>query len=129
MRPASDRRRAERVRPGPLRVRLHRTCEGILVDLSELGALVHLLTEQKPENKVTLHLEWKDETLQLPARIVRSIPYRVQLPTAVLARTGYHVGLEFRDLSQEAAAALKGVIHRNDPPVAPSQKRANGLES
>jgi len=108
--PPHDRRRAERVRPGPLRVRLHRTCEGTVLDISELGAFVQLPTAQKTEKQIVLYLEWKYETVQLRALVVRSIPHRVVLRNAVLARTEYLVALEFRDLPQDAAAALRRII-------------------
>lgn len=65
VRPASDCRRAERVRPGPLRVRLHRMCEGNLIDISEFGALVQLSCAPAPEKHLTLQLEWNDETLRI----------------------------------------------------------------
>jgi hypothetical protein len=84
--------------------------DGSLVDISELGGLVRLPTAQLPEKDITLYLEWNDETVELRARAVRSTPHRVELPTAVLARTEYHVGVEFRDLSQNAAAALRRII-------------------
>jgi hypothetical protein len=92
-----------------LRIRLQRS-EGTLIDISQLGALVRLPIAHTPDKHVTLHLEWNDETVQFRARIVRSTPHRVKLPTAVLARTEHHVGLEFRDLSQDSAAALRRLI-------------------
>lgn len=109
-RPGKDRRRAARVSPGPLRVRIHRTCEGILVDISETGALVRLPSSQAPQKQVTLHLEWQDATLQLQARVVRSTPHRVQLASATLARPEYHVGVEFAELPPDAAAAVKRLV-------------------
>lgn len=109
-RPARERRRAERVSPVPLRVRLHRKCEGILINLSELGALVQLPSAPSPDKPITLHLEWQDITFQIRARVVRSIRRRLELPTAMLARTEYQVGLEFGDLSQDAAAIVRQII-------------------
>ena len=53
VRPDGEHRRAKRVRPGPLRVRLHRTCEGILVDISESGALVQVPWALSPDRQVT----------------------------------------------------------------------------
>ena len=110
MPPAGERRSAERVRPGPLRVRLHRLCQGILIDISELGALIRLPTEQVLEKPITLQLEWKDETVPLPARVVRSTPHRVQSRNAVLARTEYDVAVEFSAPSQYAVAALERIV-------------------
>lgn len=105
-----DRRRVERVRPGPLRVRLHRTCEGWLIDISELGALVRLPTAQTSGKHVTLHLEWGNQTVPLAARVIRCTPHVVQLAAAVLARPEYQVGLEFQDLSQDVVAGLRRII-------------------
>lgn len=109
---ARDRRRAERVRTRPLRVRLHRTCEGLLIDISERGALVRLPTVQVPTRQVTLQLEWDGDTLRLRARVVRSVPHRVQLPAAVLARIEHDVGLEFEEVRQENATALRHMIRQ-----------------
>ena len=89
--PNSGRRRSERVRIGPLRVRLHRTCEGILIDLSETGALVQLPAAPALQKAVTLQLEWDDLTLHLKARVVRSSPQRIELPSATLVRSLYQV--------------------------------------
>lgn len=103
-------RRAVRVRPGPLRVRLHRACEGILVDISETGALVQIPWSMPPDRKVMLNLEAHDALLQLPGRVVRSLPHQVQLPEATLARKEYHVAVEFSDLPAEQVAALRRLI-------------------
>jgi hypothetical protein len=84
-RPDQERRRSARVRPGPLRVRLHRTCEGILVDISETGALVQLPSWQATAKQVTLQLEWQDALLPLPGRVVRSNPHQLELASATLA--------------------------------------------
>lgn len=105
------RRRAERVRPGPLRVRLHRACEGFLINLSETGALVQLPVAQAPQKLVTLQVEWGEVTLRLRARVVRSSPQRVELPTATLVRSEYQVAVEFSD--GEAAAAVRPIIQNN----------------
>lgn len=84
--------------------------EGTLIDISELGALVQLPSAQTPEKQITLSLEWKDEIVRLGARVVRSIPQRVQLRNAVLARSEYHVAIEFRDLVPDAATVLRRII-------------------
>lgn len=112
--PGRDRRRVERIRLGPLRVRLHGTREGSLIDISELGALVRLPTPQTPDKQISLHLEWKGETVELQARVIRSTPHRVELPTAVLARTEYQVALEFSDLSQDTVTTLRRIIGKED---------------
>lgn len=110
MRSASNRRRAARVRPGPLRVRLHRTCEGFLVDISEQGALIQLPLAQTPQKQITLHLDLDSESLELLARVVRSIPHKVQLPSATVARTEYQVAVEFSELPEATVSALKRLL-------------------
>jgi c-di-GMP-binding flagellar brake protein YcgR len=110
LRPGSERRRAIRVRPGPLRVRLHRTCEGILVDISETGALVQVPSSQAAQKHVTLQVEWRDAVVPLRARVIRSLPQRVQLATATLARAEYQVALEFSDISPAEATFLKTMV-------------------
>lgn len=106
-----ERRQAERVRPGPLRVRLHRLSAGTLIDVSELGALVWLPTAQTPDKPITLQLEWKDDTVLLRGRVVRSAPHRLQSRDAVLGRTEHQVAVEFRELSEEALATVKRIIN------------------
>lgn len=108
--PARDRRRADRVRPCPLRVRLHRTCEGLLIDISERGALVRLPVVQVPTRQITLQLEWNGETLWLRARVVRSVPHRVQLAAAVLTRVEHDIGLEFEDVGPEDQVAIGRIM-------------------
>ena len=109
-RPGSERRRAVRVRPGPLRVRLHRTCEGILVDISETGALVQVPASQAPQKTLTLQLEWRDAIVPLRARVVRSKPHQVHLATATLARAEYQVAVEFSDISPDDVLLLKNIV-------------------
>ena len=110
LRPGSEHRRAKRVRPGPLRVRLHRTCEGILVDISESGALVQVPWALAPDRQVTLNLEMGDTPLQLRARVVRSSPHKLQMAEATLARTEYQVAVEFSELPFDQLAALQRLL-------------------
>ena len=111
LRPGSgEHRRSARVRPGPLRVRLHRTCEGILVDISASGALVQLPSAMSPDRQVTVNLEIGDTPLELRGRVVRSSPYKLQMAEATLARTEYQVAVEFSDLPEEQVAALHKLL-------------------
>ncbi|HXE80427.1 MAG TPA: PilZ domain-containing protein [Vicinamibacterales bacterium] len=107
---ARDRRQAARVCPGPLRAWLHRQCEGWLVDISERGALVRLPVAQTVNKRITLHLELPDQSLALPARVVRLAPEPVQPPGAVLKRPEHNVGVEFHDLESDARAALRRLV-------------------
>lgn len=103
-------RRAPRVRPGPLRVRLHRTCEGILVDISASGALVQVPWSLSPDRQVTVNVDIGDTPLQLRGRVVRSMPHKLQMAEATLARTEYHIAVEFSDLPADQAAALQKLL-------------------
>ena len=105
-----ERRRATRVRPGPLRIRLHRGCEGILIEISEIGALVQVPASIAPAKPVTLSLESDAALLRLPGRVVRSTPQQVQLAAATLARKEYQVALEFSDLPDDQVTALRKLI-------------------
>ena len=109
-RPGSEHRRFKRVRPGPLRVRLHRTCEGILVDISESGALVQVPGAMAPDRQVTVNLDIGDTPLQLRGRVVRSSPYNLQMAEATLARTEYQIAVEFSDLPADQVTALQRLL-------------------
>jgi len=110
LRPGSEHRRSKRVRPGPLRVRLHRTCEGILVDISENGALVQVPWALTPDRQITFNLDIGDAPLQLRGRVVRSIPHKLEMAEATLARTEYHVAVEFGELPEDQVAALRRLL-------------------
>ena len=97
---------SKRVNPGPLRVSLNGLWQGTLLDISEHGALVWLLTELT-EKQVTLQIEWKGETVPLPSRIVRSRPHRVQ------SRTEYDVAFEFLILAPDAVTVLKHIVQNS----------------
>ena len=108
----ADRRRTERVDFEPLRVRVHGTREGILVDLSEGGALVQFPTALPLDKDITLQIDWKERTLQVQARVLRCTQHRVELESATLARMEYHVALEFRGLRPETAAGVREILER-----------------
>ena len=108
--PAQERRRAARVYPGPLRVRLHRTCEGFLLSISAVGALMRLPASQAAEKRIKFVLEWNAETLELAARVVRSTPHAVTTSSATLARTEYHVAVEFVEISPPSAPLLEQLL-------------------
>jgi len=116
----SDRRKAERVYFEPLRVRVYGTREGILVDLSEGGALVLFPVALPVDQQIALQIEWRDRPLNVQARVRRCLPHRVQLAAATLARTEYDVALEFVDLPPDSAAAIRGIIQSNSSPPAAS---------
>src|SRR6185436_11598825 len=92
---AGERRKAARVPFEPLRVRLDGSREGILVDLSEGGALLVMAMSPPKDDKFTLTIEWKDTHVAVLARVVRSEQRHVQLESATLKRKDYNVALEF----------------------------------
>src|SRR3989338_2914479 len=95
----SDRRergKAQRLRFA-LRVRVNVTREGILVDLSERGALLLLSRPQDPDKQITLTIE-DHQPVHLAARVVRCTPASVETESATLARKEYHVAVQFVDV-------------------------------
>lgn len=110
---AHERRRAERLRYA-LRVRVNVTREGILVDLSEGGALLLLSRPQDPDKQITLTIE-DHEPVHLAARVVRCTPASVETESATLKRKEYHVAVQFLDVGREAAAAVRRIVENNPP--------------
>ena len=108
--PPSERRRTARVPFEPLRVRLNKSREGILVDLSEGGALLVMAMSPPRDDKFKLTIEWKDTHVEVAARVVRSEQRQVQLESATLARKDYNVALEFLDMTPDTAAAIRRII-------------------
>lgn len=109
-----ERRRTERLRFA-LRVRVNVTREGILVDLSEGGALLLLSRPQDPDKQITLTIE-DTEPVHLAARVVRCTPASVETESATLARKEYHVAVEFLDVGRDAAEAVRKIVR--DHPAA-----------
>jgi hypothetical protein len=108
--PPDERRRAVRVEPGPLRVRLAGRWDGILVDISEFGALVQLPVPQTIHDAITLEVEWEHATLQLAGRVVRSSPPPIDAPSPPV--TDYYVAVEFAPLADAAGAAIRSIVRR-----------------
>jgi hypothetical protein len=96
----AERRRAERVRVGSFKVRLPGICEGALIDLSVLGALVRLPFAQVADNNLRLAVDFTDGSTEFRARVVRSAP----------EGTAHLVAVEFDDLSMDQIVALSRVI-------------------
>ena len=107
---SSERRKAERVPFEPLRVRLDKSREGILIDLSEAGALLVMSMSPPRDDKFRLTIEWKDTHVAVSARVVRSEQRHVQLESATLKRKDYNVALEFLDMTPDTAAAIRRII-------------------
>jgi len=96
----AERRRAERVRVGAFKVRLPGICEGVLIDLSVLGALMRLPFAQVADNNLRLAVDFADNSTEFRARVVRSTP----------EADGHMVAVEFEDLSMDQIVALSRVI-------------------
>ena len=111
---AHERRQAERLRYA-LRVRVNVTREGILVDLSEGGALLRLSRPQDPDKQITLTIE-DAEPVHLAARVVRCTQASLETESATLARKEYHVAVQFIDMGRDVAAAVRRIVD-NNPPV------------
>lgn len=93
------------------RVRVNVTCEGILIALTEQGAVVQLPTAQTPQRQTTLAIEGNGgETLHLPARVVRS----VRMAQHTSARAEHYVAVEFLELPRGTAAAVRRIIDCNN---------------
>jgi hypothetical protein len=88
---------------------MHRS-EGLLIDISESGALVRQSAQQTPDTLISLILDWNDESVLLRGRVVRSVPYRMELLSGVLARIEHLVASEFVDIPEKSASALRRVI-------------------
>ncbi len=110
--PPDEHRRAERIYFEPLRVRVQGTREGILVDLSEGGALVLFPAELPVGRELDLQIDWERRLLRVPARVKRCLAHQVRLEAATLARTQYDVALEFFDVPPETAAVIRQILQR-----------------
>jgi len=105
-----ERRKAARVQFEPLRVRMDLSREGILVDLSEGGALLVMPMSPPRDNKFTVNIEWNNTWVELAARVVRLEQRQVRLASATLARKDYNVALEFLDMTPDRTVAIRRII-------------------
>jgi hypothetical protein len=108
----TERRLAARVYFEPLRVRVVGTREGILVDLSEGGALVLFPSELRAGREVHLQIEWESQSVPVPARVKRCVAHNVCLASATLARKQYDVAVEFFDVPPQSAEAIRQILQR-----------------
>lgn len=60
--------------------------------------------------QVTLAIEWTEQTLHLPARVVRSIARDAPSESAAPRQTEYEVALEFLKLGTDEASTLARLI-------------------
>ena len=109
----SKQRRAERRRPGPLRVDLPSGDYGTLVDLSEFGALLELPTPNAVDSHLHFDLQSEHGAVSLQGRVVRSTPhYETSFRVTWTEPTSYHVAVEFFDLGSQCAMTLKDLLKR-----------------
>jgi hypothetical protein len=93
-----------------LRVRLNGKWDGILVDISEVGALVQLPVPQTIHSPITLDVEWEHATLQLSGRVVRSSPPPGEAQRDQSGLTDYYVAVEFAPLPEGCDLTLKRLL-------------------
>jgi hypothetical protein len=108
-----ERRRAKRLKSGPLRVVLETGPSGTLVDLNEFGARLEMTAPQEVNSRLSFDLYWEGVTVRLQGRVVRSTPHfddEARLTWGEPA--SYHVALEFFDLASECAITLHDVVFR-----------------
>ena len=101
-------RRATRARPGLLRVLVHPVHEGVLIDISSFGALVHLDAPQPVGALLTVDLEWEHTNVQLHGRVVWSSADPEA--TRTVWAEGYSIAIEFEHLTTASAAALRRIM-------------------
>lgn len=106
-------RRAERLRPGPLRVDIEAGSSGTVVDLSEFGALLDLPAPGEVNTQLAFDLHWDGIPVRLHGRVVRSTPnYDGASRVAWLEPASYHVAVEFFDLVGQCAITLQDVLQK-----------------
>ena len=108
--PEGDRRKTNRTPFEPLRARLGGNREGICVDLSEGGARLQLSIAPPQDQPFAVELEWRDITVTLQARVVRSVQRYVQVESATLARLEHYVSVEFMEPAPETSTALRRIL-------------------
>ena len=107
-------RRAERIRPGPLRLELSSGRSGTLLDLSEFGALLDLPAPEPVNSHISFDLHCDGGPVPLQGRVVRSTPryddgaWRVEW----MEPLSYHVGVEFFDLAAQCATTLRALLRK-----------------
>jgi hypothetical protein len=106
-----DRRRSKRVRPGSLTVAMYEH-DGTLLDVSETGALIRTNSAQAENDLMAFVLRWKDESILLRGRVVRTVQHRTSTATeSGLRRTEHHVGVEFHRLPPHSILQLQRLVH------------------
>jgi hypothetical protein len=110
------RRRAERVRPGPLVVDLPDGPAGTLVDISELGALLELPAPNPPNSLMSFQVHFAHGVVRLHGRVVRCSPRYDRLSRVSWSdAASYHVAVEFVDLASQSTSNLRDLLRPASP--------------
>jgi hypothetical protein len=105
-----DRRRAKRVQPGPLAVALYGQ-DGVLLDVSETGALFKTDLARPYTDSLTFALQWGKESLSLRGRVVRAATQHLPpAPDSALPRVEHHVAVEFQEVPAQTIAQLRRLV-------------------
>lgn len=91
-----------RVAATPLPVCLDQRSNGYLINLSEAGALVRLPVAPARGSNVMLEIKLPRATVELAARVVRSVLRRVEVSDSRTATAECDVALEFLDVGAVA---------------------------
>lgn len=102
-----ERRRANRVRSGPLPIDVVGGPRGTLVDINEFGARMELPVPMDVSARLTFDLYWKGVPIRLHGRVVRSAPCWDRDSRVTWGEpTSYQVGVEFFDVAAQCAVTL-----------------------
>jgi DNA-binding IclR family transcriptional regulator len=104
---ATDRRRASRATPGPLRVKAREGGDGVLINISEGGALVQLSSPAPLNARIVVEVAWEHTTLLLHGRVVRSNPAAA---SAGSDGTDYYVAVAFGSLGESVEGSLRELL-------------------
>lgn len=102
-----DRRRAKRVRPGPLTVSLYER-DGELIDISDVGAAIRVASAHASGDFLAFVLRWREESILLRGRVVRSDARRIEpIQDRGFARVEHQIGVEFAELPPQSVDQLQ----------------------
>jgi hypothetical protein len=93
-----------------LRVRVNLNTHGILINLSEGGALLRLPRCYTAPSQITLSIESRAETVHLPAKIVRSTPLQLHMESARIMRMEHQIAVQFLDVGDETVGRVRQIM-------------------
>jgi len=102
----SAQRRHVRVVTPPIQIRVAGT-HGRLVNVSASGALVQIQRDLEIDRSWPLMISLDAGVVELPSRVVRSMPVSIQLPHATWRRQEFAVALAFTELHETGRELLK----------------------